>query len=117
MKTTVLPNNVLPDNTLPPYDMNDNPSNCCSRFKPDEWDKKTLHFKNKLFVKAITRSLFHIPLNMGSIYKKKFSDIENANAYSEDDFVVMSYDLSPLRGEHYFSVTKDVSGHEMVKMI
>ena len=103
-------------NTLPKYDMSDNPTNCCPRFKQDGWDEQELHFKDKLFVKAKTKSIFHIPLNMGSVFPKTFSAIEKANARNDDDFIVLSYDPSSWTGEHYFSVNKDVSGQEMVHL-
>ena len=96
--------------------MSDNPTNCCPRFKQDGWDEQELHFKDKLFVKAKTKSIFHIPLNMGSVFPKTFSAIEKANARNDDDFIVLSYDPSSWTGEHYFSVNKDVSGQEMVHL-
>ena len=103
-------------NALPKYDMSDNPTDCCPKFKSEGWDDQELSFKDKLFVKAKTRSIFHIPINMGSVYPKTFEDIKEANAHSDDNFIVLSYDPSPWTGEHYFSVTKDVPGHEMVKI-
>jgi hypothetical protein len=103
-------------NTLPKYDMSDNLTNCCPKFKPEGWDEQKLHFKEKLFVKAKTVSLFHIPLNMGSVYPKTFAAIEKADAMSEDNFIVLSYDSSAWCGEHYFSVTKDVPDQEMVHL-
>jgi len=103
-------------NALPKYDMSDNPTGCCPRFKPEVWDEQELHFKEKLFVKATTLSVFHIPLNIGSVFPKTFDAIKGANAYSEDNFVVMSYDTSPWKSEHFFSVSKEVPGEEMVRM-
>jgi len=103
-------------NTLPKYDMSDNPTNCCPRFKPEGWDGEELHFKDKLFVKAKTISIFHIPLNIGSVYPKTFAAIEKADAMSDDNFIVLSHDPSVWRGEHYFSATKDVPGQEMVHL-
>ena len=103
-------------NTLPKYDMSDNPTNCCPRFNPAGWDEQALHFNNKLFVKVKTRSIFHIPINFGSVFPKTFADIKKASADSDDNFIVLSYDPSAWTGEHYFSVTKDVPGHEMVKI-
>ena len=29
-------------NALPTYDMSENPTNCCPRFKPEGWDKESL---------------------------------------------------------------------------
>lgn len=103
-------------NALPEYDMSDNPTNCCPRFKPEGWDEQALHFKDKLFVKVKTRSIFHIPVNMGSVFPKTLAAIEQAHAMSENNFIVLSYDPSPWTSEHYFSVIKDVPGQEMVRL-
>ena len=103
-------------NALPKYDMSENPTNCCPRFNTDGWDEQELHFKDKLFVKAKSRSLFHIPLNLGSVYPKTFNAIEKADAVDENDLIVLSYDPSAWTGEHYFSASKDVPGQEMVHL-
>ncbi len=103
-------------NTLPKYDASDNPTNCCPRFNPEGWDEQELHFKDKLFVKANTKSIFHIPLNMGSMFPVTFKAIEDADAQNMDQFIVLSHDPSAWRSEHFFSVSKEVPGQEMVKM-
>ena len=103
-------------NALPKYDMSDNPTNCCPRFNASGWDERELHFKDKLFVKAKTRSIFHVPINLGSVYPKTFEAIKKEHADSKDEFIVLSHDPSPWTGEHYFSVTKDVPEQEMVQM-
>jgi len=107
---------MMETNVLPKYDMSDNPTGCCPRFKPAVWDEQELHFKEKLFVKATTLSVFHIPLNMGSVFPKTFDAIKNADANSYEDFIVLSYDVSPWKSEHFFSVIKDVPGEEMIRM-
>lgn len=103
-------------NTLPKYDMTDNPTGCCPRFQPEEWDDQKLHFEDKLFVRAKTRSVGHIPMNMGSVFGKTFKAIEQAGANSNDDFIVMSRELSAWSAEHLFSVTKDVPEQDMVRL-
>ena len=103
-------------NALPKYDMSDNPTHCCPRFNPQGWDEQELHFKDKLFVKAKTRSIFHIPLNMHTVYPETLTAIEKANALSEDNLIVLSHDPSAWTGEHYFSVSRDVPGQEMVRL-
>jgi hypothetical protein len=103
-------------NALPEYDSSDNPTNCCPRFNPTGWDEQTLHFKDKLFVKARTRSIFHIPLNMGTVFPQTFKAIEKANAQDMHQCIVLSHDPSAWRGEHYFSVTTEVPGQAMVQM-
>ena len=100
-------------NTLPEYDMSDNPANCCPRFNPEGWDDQELHFRDKLFVKARTSSIFHIPLNMGSVFPRTFEAIDKADAQNMEQFIVLSHDPSAWRGEHYFSVSRDVPGQQM----
>jgi len=103
-------------NTLPKFDMNDNPTGCCPRFDPEGWEDQELHFQDKLFMKVKTKSLFHIPLNFGSVFPKAFKDMQETDAYDDKDFIILSCDPSMWRGEHYFSAKKDVPGYEMVKM-
>lgn len=103
-------------NALPKYDMSDNPTNCCPRFNSEGWDEQDLHFKNKLFLKAKTRSIFHIPINMSSVFPAMLDAIDKADGKAEDEFIVLSYDPSAWTGEHYFSVTKDIPGQTMTHM-
>ena len=103
-------------NALPRYDMTNNPTGCGPLFDPAPWDEQDLHFKDKLFVKAETKSFLHIPINMGSVFKKTFGAIESAHAHDGDDFVVLSRDPSAWTSEHYFSVVNDVPGQEMVRL-
>jgi hypothetical protein len=106
----------MPTNALPAYDTSDNPTGCCPRFKPEGWDDQELHFEDKSFVKATTKSLFHIPVNMGSVFTKTFKAIENAHAQNENEFIVLSRDLSPWSAEHYFSVDRPVPDAQMVRL-
>lgn len=101
-------------NRLPEYDMSDNPTGCCPRFKPEGWDEQELHFKDKPFVKARTVSFLHMPVNMGSVFSKTSKKIEKAKAMDEHQFIVLTEDKSKWESEHYFAVTRDVPDGEMV---
>jgi hydrolase family protein len=103
-------------NELPAYDARDKSTGCCARFDPAGWDRQELNFDAKRFVRARTRSLFHIPINMRSVFRKTFAAIEAAAARSDRDFIVLSMELSPWAAEHYFAVTKDVPGQDMVRL-
>ena len=103
-------------NELPTYDMTDNPTGCCPRFDPEGWDGQELHFEEKLFVKAKTKSVFHVPINMGAVFKKTFDAIQSAEALKDDDVIILSRDPSAWSAEHYFSVARDVPGQEMVRL-
>lgn len=95
-------------NALPFYDISERPTQCCPRFHPEGWDKQDLHFRDKLFVKAGTVSLFHFPLNMDSVFRKTNKAIEQAGAAPADTTVVLSHEVSPWKAEHYFLVDKPV---------
>ena len=103
-------------NELPVYDMSDNPTGCCPRFQPEPWDGQELHFQDKLFVRATTRSIAHIPVNMASVFDKTLQAIQDAGAQSDNDFVVLSRDQSAWSAEHFFAVTKAVPGQKMVHL-
>lgn len=103
-------------NEFPTYDASENSTGCCPRFNPSGWDGQELHFANKLFVRATTRSLMHIPINMGAVFKKTFAAIEAGSARSDKDVIVLSRELSPWSAEHYFAVTHEVPDHEMCRL-
>jgi hypothetical protein len=103
-------------NALPKYDMTDNPTECCPRFNPEGWDDQELHFQNKLFVRAKTKSVAHIPINMGSVFKKTFKAMEDADAISDENLIVMSREQSAWSADHLFAVTKEVPNQEMVQV-
>jgi hypothetical protein len=102
-------------NQLPAFDRTDNPTGCCPRFQPAPWDGQELRFENKPFVRASTISLFHMPLNMGSMFSKTQAAIQQAHA-DGDGFLVMSHDDSAWHGSHLFAVNRDVPGADMVHL-
>lgn len=103
-------------NTVPRYDDSVNTTGCCPKFNPDGWDGQELHFDKKAFIRANTRSLFHIPINMGRVFRRVQYHIEKADAHRPDNCVVLSRDLSAWRGEHLFSVSSDVPEEQHVRL-
>lgn len=103
-------------NQTPLYDTSDNPTNCCPRFDADAWDNQTLHFEDKQFVRAKTKSLMHVPINMGRVFNKTYKAMQTAGAVDLDQTLVMSRELSPWSAEHLFAVSGPVPGHKMVSL-
>lgn len=103
-------------NTLPRYDDSDNPTGCCPRFDPEGWDGQELHFENKDFVRATTRSAMHIPLNMGRVFERVQRKMVTTGAYDPDNCIVLSRDLSPWESEHLFAVSATVPDEEAVTL-
>jgi len=102
-------------NEIPPYDATDTETNCCARFHPEPWDRQVLHFENKPFVKASTVSLFHVPLNMASVFSRTLEAIKQAHA-DNGAFLVLSHEESPWHAEHLFAVAREVPGAQMVRL-
>lgn len=102
-------------NALPHYDGSDNPTGCCPRFNPEGWDGRSLHFEDKLFVRATSKSENHVPIDMGPVFERAFGNIEKAGAYDENNIIILSRDVSPSEGEHFFAVSKEVPEEEMVR--
>ena len=94
----------------------DNPTGCCPRFNPQDWEGKVFEFKDKPFVRAITHSIFYMPLDMNKMMTKTWAAITASGADSKDEFIMLSYDMSPWKCEHFLSVTKEVPGQENVTM-
>lgn len=103
-------------NAFPRIDTSDNTTGCCPRFKPQGWDNQLLHFEDKKFVRATTRSAMHVPWNMGQVFTRVQGRIEDADAADPEKEIVLSHELSPWEGAHFFAVEKDVPGEEMTTL-
>ena len=103
-------------NTIPKIDMSDNPTGCCPRFHPEGWEGQEIHFQGMKFVHARTKSLLHVPLNMGRVFGRVQEHIDTQGAALPDGYLTLSHDRSSFSADHYFAVTKDVVGEETVTL-
>ena len=103
-------------NETPFYDASDDPTHCCPRFNPEGWDNRSLHFEDKLFVRAKTRSVMHIPVNMAAVFNRVGHAMEAVDAVDAPTSIILSRDLSPWSSEHLFASPKDVAGEKMVRL-
>jgi hypothetical protein len=103
-------------NVLPSMNMSAETTGCSPKFNPEGWDGRHLHFKDKRFVRATTRSVLHVPINMGSVFSRVQEHIEDAAAQDADSYLTLSRDLSSSESEHYFAVTGDVADEEMTTL-
>ncbi len=114
MGTALAPD--LPVNATPQIDPLDNTTGCCPRFHPEGWDRQSLHFADKRFVRATTKSKDHVPIDMAEVFGRTFEAIMDAGAMDEAHPLVLSRDLSAEQGEHLFAVDAEVPGEEMVTL-
>ncbi|MBN2251889.1 MAG: hypothetical protein JW724_07435 [Candidatus Altiarchaeota archaeon] len=97
--------------------MTSDKTECCPRFDPAPWEEKERVWKDKPFIRDDVTQLFHIPLNMGTVVKRMWKRIQDADARPKDsDFIMLAYDPSPWKSELYMTVTKEVPGARNVKI-
>lgn len=106
----------MQSNALPRFDDSVNTTGCCPRFNPEGWDDRTLRFRRKPFLRATTRSVMHIPIDMGRVFSRVQDRVREAGAYDPQNFIVLSRDLSAWKAEHLFSVPGPVAGEEMTTL-
>ena len=64
----------------------------------------------------MTVSVLHLPIKMGSVFARTYGVIENAKAMDDNQFIVLSHELSTWSAEHLLAVNKEVPGQEMVRL-
>jgi hypothetical protein len=103
-------------NETPVFDSSVNTTGCCAKFTPAGWDDQMLHFDKKPFVRAVTRSVAHVPLDMGRVFSRVQAHIGAVGAANPAQMLVLSRDPSAFSGEHLFAVTADVPDEEMTSL-
>lgn len=103
-------------NALPHYDESVNTTGCCPQFNPGGWDDQVLHFDHKRFLRAVTHSVMHMPVDMGRVFTRVQKAIADADAQEPGQMIVISRELSPFKAEHFFAVDKPVPGEEMTAL-
>ena len=88
---------------------------CCPRFNPEPWDGKEIPLDGRLFIKDHVRSIFHIPINFGSVMRKNLSLIEAAGA-KKADMIVLSDEKSMWGSDIFLETAKDVPAVIMARI-
>jgi len=79
-------------------------------------ENKTFVIENLLFAKASTKSFLYMPLNMNKVMSDSMNKIDTAWAQLNDDYLILSKDISPWRTEHYFLIDHEFDGMDMVRL-
>ena len=88
---------------------------CCPKFDPKLWDDKTFDWESKKFIKDNVFTLFHMPVNFGSVIKRLYEKVENA----EGDFpgwLCLSDHTSKWNMDIYVAVDKDIPEAENTEL-
>jgi hypothetical protein len=95
---------------LPKMNLESGSTGCCPVFDPAPWDKKLFILKDLNMVKASTKSIFFVPINMAKVMSETMKKIEDNNAFYDDKYLILSEDVSPFKCVHHFLVTKEIEG-------
>jgi hypothetical protein len=92
---------------------------CCPRFDPEPWQEKELIWNERSFIRETVPQFMHIPLpgTFGKAVGRMWKKIEEAQAKPDTkDFIMLSTESSPWKGEIYITTTKEVPGAENVRL-
>ncbi len=82
---------------------------CCPRFNPEPWDGKEIDLRDRLFVRAKVRTVFHIPFGFGRVIMKNMEKVIAANALSPESLLLYR-NTSLFSAEVYIAVAGRVPG-------
>lgn len=102
--------------SIPSYSDADNVTGCCPKFYPERWDRKFFDFSDMKFVKAVSKSFMHMPIDLGKVMTKVQTAIDDSEAQAQNQYLILSKDLSAFKSVHYFMVEKDVKGFNLEKV-
>jgi hypothetical protein len=88
---------------------------CCPRFNPDLWDRKTFRWENKKFIKTRVRTFFFIPLNFGPVMKALDMKVRAAGGNFAES-IGLSDHTSRWSMDVYVSADRDIPGAENVTL-
>jgi hypothetical protein len=86
---------------------------CCPKFNPEKWDKKTHNWNNKQFIKDTIPTFFHLPfppmINQKMTKMCKLVEDAKMVEVNKEDILILFRDPSAFKSEIYFSVTGPVA--------
>lgn len=88
---------------------------CCPKFNPKPWDKKSFEWKNKRFIKDKVFTLFYIPINFGSVITKMNKKVKKANA-KIPDWLGLSDHTTKFNMDLYLAVDKEIPDSDNVTL-
>ncbi|MDD3887753.1 MAG: hypothetical protein PHN19_03170 [Patescibacteria group bacterium] len=88
---------------------------CCPKFNPELWDNKIITWNNKKFIKDKVFTLFHMPINFGSVMKRITEKVEK-NKVNIPGYLCLSDHTSKWNMDVYLAVDKEVPDAENITL-
>lgn len=87
---------------------------CCPVPNVRDWDRRIIELDQR-FIRQCTRSLLHVPMNMGRVMTALSEQAAAAGATMPHDHgMILSHDLSAWKAEQLYAVTSEVEGADNV---
>jgi hypothetical protein len=80
---------------------------CCPKFNPAPWDQKSHQWHNKKFIKDKVFTIFHMPVNFGSVITRMMKKVEKAGAETPE-WLCLSDHTSLWNMDLYLAVDKEI---------
>lgn len=101
---------------LPRFTADDQKTGCCPEFHPEFWDHQQFDFKNYSFITAKSKTLFHVPINLSEVMTETQKAIDDAHQNFDDQYLILSEDVSNFKTVHYFLTKGEVPNYPSVKL-
>lgn len=88
---------------------------CCPKFDPAPWDAKVFEWKDKKFIKDKVFTLFHMPINFGSVMRRLDEKVRKAGAAIQDRMGLSDH-TSKWNMDIYLAVDKELPDAENVTL-
>jgi hypothetical protein len=101
---------------IPVFTPQDNVTGCCPVFHPEDYENKLFDFSSHQFIKAQSKSIMYVPMNLDKVMTKTQGDIVAAHQNFEDRYLIISQDVTPFKCDHYFIVKGEVPHYPIQKI-
>lgn len=88
---------------------------CCPKFNPEPWDEKSHEWHEKKFIKDKVFTIFHMPVNFGSVITRMMKKVDQAGATSPDNLCLSDH-TSLWSMDIYVAVDKHIPEAENTTM-
>ena len=80
---------------------------CCPRLKKRDWEKRTWKWDDKKFYKKHYFSIFHMPINLGSVLTKSCEMLSQKRLLPRGDPIMLCRNENFWGGDIYIEVVRD----------
>jgi hypothetical protein len=94
---------------------NPNEEICCPPFDPANWDKKTIEWYNKPFIKDKVSTFLYMPIGFGKVMKRLDEKVRAANA-AMPDYLCLSEHTSSWNMNLFLAVDKEIPNAENITL-